>query len=90
MCSYHCTLVIPRRATENRSCSNSYTQVVSVAPVAAVDKPKVSVTSTPAGADIEINGNFVGSTPSNIEVDPGKNEVKITKKGFAPWSRTLL
>jgi hypothetical protein len=65
------------------------TQVVSVAPVAAADKPKVSVTSTPAGADIEINGNFVGSTPSNIEVDAGKNEVKITKKGYAPWSRTL-
>ena len=56
---------------------------------ATVDKPKVSVLSTPTGADIEINGNFVGNTPSTIEVDPGRNEVKISKKGFATWSRTL-
>lgn len=64
------------------------TQVV-VTTAAVVDTAKVSVTSTPAGADIEINGNFVGNTPSVLAVDPGKNEVKVTKKGFAPWSRTL-
>jgi PEGA domain len=62
--------------------------MVATAPIA--EKAKVSVNSTPAGADIEINGNFVGNTPSTLDVDPGKNEVKITKKGFAPWSRTLI
>jgi hypothetical protein len=65
------------------------TQSASTTAVAAADKPKVNVTSTPAGADIEINGSFVGNTPSIVEVDPGKNEVKITKRGFAPWFRTL-
>lgn len=55
----------------------------------AAEKAKISVSSTPAGADIEINGNFVGNTPSVLEVDAGKNEVKVTKKGFASWSRTL-
>ena len=54
-----------------------------------VERAKISVNSTPAGADIEINGNFVGNTPSVIEVDAGKNDVKVTKKGFAAWSRTL-
>jgi PEGA domain len=59
--------------------------------VAAVvaEKAKISVNSTPGGADIEINGEFVGNTPSVIEVGSGKNEVKVTKKGFAPWTRTL-
>src|SRR5262249_980893 len=65
------------------------TQVANSGAAVSIEKPKVSVTSTPAGADIEINGNFFGNTPSTIEVDPGKNEVKITKKGFTPWSRTL-
>jgi hypothetical protein len=64
-------------------------QVATTAVAVSVEKPKVSVTSTPPGADIEINGNFVGNTPSVVEVDPGKNEVKITRRGFAPWSRTL-
>jgi hypothetical protein len=58
--------------------------------VAAAEKAKLNVISTPAGADIEINGSFVGNTPSDIEVDPGKNEVRITKKGFAPWSRSVM
>lgn len=63
------------------------TAVVATAVVA--EKAKISVSSTPAGADIEINGNFVGNTPSVVEVGAGKSEVKVTKKGFAPWSRTL-
>jgi hypothetical protein len=61
--------------------------VVTTAPVA--EKARLSLNSTPAGADIEINGSFVGNTPSILEVDPGQNEVKVTKKGYAPWTRTL-
>jgi hypothetical protein len=60
-----------------------------VATASVAEKAKISVSSTPAGADIEINGNFVGNTPSVVEVDAGKSEVKVTKKGFAAWSRTL-
>ena len=56
---------------------------------AGAERAKINVTSTPAGVDIEINGNFVGNTPSVLEVEPGKSEVKVTKKGFAPWTRTL-
>ncbi len=62
--------------------------VVSAATVA--EKTKLNIASTPPGADIEINGNFVGNTPSIIEVDPGTNEVKVTKKGFTLWSKTLI
>ena len=57
--------------------------------IAASDKPKLNVTSTPAGADIEINGSFVGNTPSMIEVDLGDQEIKISKKGFEPWTRKM-
>jgi hypothetical protein len=64
------------------------TQVV-VTSAAAPVTTKLNISSTPPGADIEINGNFVGNTPSIVEVDPGKNDVKVTKKGYAPWSRTL-
>jgi hypothetical protein len=63
-------------------------QVV-VPTVIVSEKAKISVSSTPTGADIEINGNFVGNTPSVVDVDPGKDEVKVPKKGFAPWNRTL-
>jgi len=63
--------------------------VVVAAPAPAASKASINVTSTPAGADITINGNFVGNTPSLVEVDPGDNAVVISKKGFQDWTRTL-
>src|SRR5438128_8360135 len=36
---------------------------------------EVQVASNPSGADIEIDGKFVGSTPSSIAVIPGDHEI---------------
>lgn len=52
-------------------------------------KVKLSVASVPAGADIEINGDYVGSTPSMIDVDSGTQEITVKKKGFHDWSRRI-
>lgn len=49
----------------------------------------LDVSSTPLGADIEIDGSFAGNTPSVINVDPGEHSVKISKKGFLPWERKI-
>lgn len=49
----------------------------------------VAVDSNPPGADIEIDGAFVGSTPSTLTVAPGAHQVTVKKKGFADWTRTL-
>ncbi len=57
-------------------------------PVAVV-QASLTIDSTPAGADIEIDGAFVGSTPSTITVDPGSHQVVVKKKGFNDWSKTL-
>ncbi len=50
---------------------------------------EIEIASTPAGADIEMDGNFVGSTPSSITAAPGEHEVTIKKSGFAPWSKKI-
>ncbi len=47
------------------------------------------ISSEPSGADIEIDGNFVGSTPSSLGVAAGEHEVLISKKGYKQWRRTL-
>jgi hypothetical protein len=58
---------------------------------AAVPAPQasISIESTPGGADIEIDGFFVGSTPSNIQIAPGDHSIVIRKKGFAIWTRNM-
>jgi hypothetical protein len=56
---------------------------------AAAVQASLAIDSTPAGADIEIDGAFVGSTPSTISVAPGSHQIAVKKKGFVDWTRTL-
>jgi CRISPR/Cas system-associated exonuclease Cas4 (RecB family) len=49
----------------------------------------VAVTSQPAGADIEVDGSFMGSTPSSIELASGEHVVVLRKRGFKAWERRL-
>jgi hypothetical protein len=49
----------------------------------------LSIDSTPPGADIEVDGAFVGSTPSTISIPMGNHEIVLKKKGFSAWSRKM-
>ena len=49
----------------------------------------LSVDASVSGADIAVDGNFVGSTPSTVSVAVGKHTIMVTKKGYADWSRTM-
>jgi hypothetical protein len=60
-----------------------------MAPPAVVVQASVAIDSTPAGADIEIDGGFVGNTPSMISLAPGSHEIAVKKKGFTDWTKTL-
>jgi hypothetical protein len=56
---------------------------------ASVLQASVMIDSTPAGADIEIDGAFVGNTPSTLTVTAGSHKLSVKKKGFAEWTKTL-
>lgn len=49
----------------------------------------LSIDSTPSGADVEIDGAFVGNTPSTVSVTPGSHQIAVKKKGFTDWTKTL-
>jgi hypothetical protein len=53
------------------------------------DLAVVQVSSEPSGADITLDGDYAGSTPSKLKLKPGSHSVKITKKGFATWERSI-
>jgi hypothetical protein len=50
---------------------------------------KLQLFSDPPGADIEVDGSFVGNTPSDVEVAEGNHSVAIKKPGFKDWQRNL-
>jgi PEGA domain len=59
------------------------------APAASPSVAQLDISSTPPGADIEIDGKFVGSTPSSISLPPGDHEIVVKKSGFSAWDRKL-
>jgi|SRR5579862_207074 len=59
------------------------------APADSQPEVKCSFTSTPAGAEIRVDGKYVGSTPSVLRVTLGKHAVEISLPGFAEWKREL-
>jgi hypothetical protein len=59
---------------------------------AASSAPEIStvvVKSTPEGAEISIDGKFVGSTPSTLRLAAGEHNISIEKSGFKSWQRTM-
>ena len=57
--------------------------------LAAPSQASLAINSTPPGADIEIDGAFVGNTPSTVSVAPGSHQIAVKKRGFADWTKTL-
>ncbi|MEY2881320.1 MAG: hypothetical protein RLZZ15_3700 [Verrucomicrobiota bacterium] len=50
---------------------------------------KISVTSVPPGADIELNGLYVGTTPAEIEMEEGVQSLRVLLSGYRPWEKRL-
>ena len=49
----------------------------------------INFSSTPPGAEITLDGSYVGNTPSSITAAPGRHVVVLSMPGFAKWKREL-
>jgi hypothetical protein len=49
----------------------------------------IAIDSSPPGADIEIDGAFVGNTPSTISTTSGSHQIAVKKYGYADWTKIL-
>jgi len=50
---------------------------------------KCSFSSTPSGAEVTVDGRYVGSTPSVLSLIVGDHAVGVSLPGFAQWKREL-
>jgi hypothetical protein len=49
----------------------------------------VVVKSIPEGAEILLDGKYVGHTPSTLRVAAGEHTIAVRRSGFLLWQRTL-
>lgn len=52
-------------------------------------RASLSITTTPAGSQVFINGELVGISPINLAVAPGSVAVSVKQNGFEDWSRRV-
>ena len=50
---------------------------------------QVAISSTPEGADVLVDGAFVGNTPATLSLASGKHEIRLTLQGYKDWIKEL-
>ncbi|MDP9051282.1 MAG: PEGA domain-containing protein [Acidobacteriota bacterium] len=59
-----------------------------VAPVVAAASG-LTIDASVANCDIDVDGSFVGNTPSTMNLAPGKHEILVKKTGYKDWTRSM-
>lgn len=82
------TIMVTSIRTIEKRCTA--TGEAGASPVAAPDSgAQLRISSTPSDADIEIDGNFVGNTPSTVGVAAGQHQLVVRKSGYKPWEKKI-
>ncbi len=50
---------------------------------------EVTVSADIPACDVDVDGSFVGSTPSQLNLSTGKHAILVHKSGYADWRRDL-
>lgn len=61
---------------------------VQMAAASPANPASVHITSDPDGAEIEVDGNFVGSTPATLQMPVGSHHLGV-KPGTMTWQRDI-
>jgi hypothetical protein len=73
---------------EKQSAQNtSPTSPLSASPEQA--QGSVNVSSEPPGADVIVDGDFVGNCPASLKLAPGKHTITVKSSGYKDWSREI-
>jgi hypothetical protein len=75
--------------TQTGAAPNAEGARTSELPVKSDEGVKCSFASTPAGAEITVDGKYVGSTPSALSLSVGTHAVQVSLPGFMEWKRQL-
>jgi len=58
-------------------------------PAAAPTTGTVEVHSTPEGAEVYVDGAFIGNAPATLKLAPGQHTIRVTQSGYKEWSRDV-
>jgi hypothetical protein len=74
------------KGNEERAESNGDSKSGTTAEAA---KGAFNVSSNPAGADVSLDGNFIGNSPASLKLSPGKHTITVKMSGWKDWTRDI-
>ena len=54
-----------------------------------VESGTIVLNSVPDGAEVSVDGSFVGDAPATLKLAPGKHTIRVAFKGYKDWNREL-
>lgn len=81
--------VQPAPSTGSTAATSTAAQAVQM-PAASPPEPAiVDFRTDPSGADIMLDGNFAGNTPSSLQVAPGRHTIELRLNGYRSFTRSI-
>jgi hypothetical protein len=77
------------KGTEEKKESQEQTTETKAASATERAKGAVNVSSNPTGADVSVDGDFVGNSPAALKLAPGKHTITVKMSGYKDWSREI-
>ena len=79
----------PREPAETKESKEKTAETKAAGAPPETQKGAVNVSSNPTGADIRLDGDFVGNSPASLKLAPGKHTITIKMSGYKDWSREI-
>ncbi len=73
----------------NTSTQSAPPKPIAQASVEAKEAGTVSISSDPDGAEIFVDGKFVGNAPATLKLSPGAHKITVKATGRSDWAREL-
>jgi hypothetical protein len=56
---------------------------------ASAETATISIATIPDGAEIYVDGAFVGNAPANLKLSTGKHTIRVTQTDYKDWSKEI-
>lgn len=80
---------VPPTAVTQSAPAQSDPPTSPIAPAGAPTTGSIEVHSTPEGAEVYVDGAFVGNAPATLKLAPGQHTIRMSQSGFKEWSREI-
>ncbi len=80
---------VTKGVEENKETREKATEKQTASSPSEAVKGTVNVASNPVGADVLVDGDFVGNSPATLKLAAGKHTLTVKMSGYKDWSREI-